>query len=142
MGMVLVACLAAFAPRPVTATITSTLLSTSSLASAPEPFGPFRGKTVLQLDSLAFDVAKIAKCFRQRAQIDLFLLGVGSMPKDADARHRFPRLGAGSKRPDGGHADDKRDESAPFHFRSTPDGSNRSVLCFSQGSKRLNVSDR
>src|ERR1700730_1314241 len=78
MGMVLVACFATFAPSPVTATIMSTLLSTSSCASARNRL--LGATPAFQFDVLAFEVTKIVKCFRQGAQIDLFLPSVGGVP--------------------------------------------------------------
>jgi hypothetical protein len=58
------------------------------------PLRLFGGKTVVQFDVLAFDVAKLVKRLGQGAQIFRFLLGVAGVPKHADARKRFSLLRA------------------------------------------------
>jgi hypothetical protein len=60
------------------------------------------------------------KCFRQSAQIDdLFLLCVGGVPEDTDARCRFALLRARSNRPSCQRATKKRDELAPSEGKKT-----------------------
>ena len=57
------------------------------LRQCPEAIRIFVGKSMVQMNVFAFDIAKIVEGFHQNAQINIFFVGATCVPKDANKRN-------------------------------------------------------
>ena len=83
-----------------------------------KPVRLFGRKSMLELNVFAVDITEIGERFGDYAQVDVFFLGVCSMPEDADARHPPGLLRLYGERPRARCTAEKHNEIAPPHVRA------------------------